>query len=302
MSARIEVMSNRIIIPNEQVTTHVDYMRMRLISFSMLRMKSGWVQRMLSPFWRLYCNLDEGVEVLCEGRTFPLRARRVYLVPAWLLWSGRTKPGVRHIWTHFDLPGMTRSLSRTAFPLPIQIYPRAVPEKTRAPIDLAGQFAEMGAAVSATPSPDALLVCWAKSLTYWGMREAFAQLSPELRTRCLNTGTGHHPLMRVLNLIDMNLHQELSNAVLAEAVPCSRPHLPRLFRSLLGVSPARYVTERRVSRAAELLLYGDESLDQVAELCGFPNRHYFTRVFTRVLGTPPARYRNAMLRSNTTGL
>ena len=59
----------------------------------------------------------------------------------------------------------------------------------------------------------------------------------------------------------------------------------------LDVAPARYIVERRVSRAAELLVYSNDSLEQIADACGFPNRFYLSRVFTKVLGTSPARYR-----------
>jgi len=274
--------------PTEQATAYHDHLQMRLINFQMVRLVT-WEVRVLSPFWRLYCNLDDGAEIYAGRQTIPLRANCVYLVPAWLLWSGSSRPGVRHVYSHFDLPGLTRSLSRAAFPLPLQVYPRKGGEPAGA-LDLAREFSALGHALR-PGALDPFLVSWAKSLIYWGLREAFAELSAGLRERCLQPGAGRHPLTRVLSLIDTHLQQDLSNDVLAEAMHCSRPHLVRLFRSVLGVSPARYVTERRVSHAAELLAYSEESLESIAASCGFANRHHFTRVFSQVIGTPPARYR-----------
>ncbi len=299
-------MSNRLIHaphafrPTEQISAHIDFLRMRLLGFAQMRLASWDVRPMLSPFWRLYCNLDDGAVVTSDARRIPLRARRVYLVPAWVWWSGQSRPGVRHIFAHFDLPGMTCSLSRAAFPLPLQIYPRPSERRERAAIDLVAQFEALGAEFLKSGVFDPHFISWAKGLIYFALRDAFAQVEPEIRARCLQPGTGTHPLVRVLNLIDTNLHQELQNDVLADAVPCSRAHLVRLFRALLGVAPARYITERRISRAAELLVYGHDSLEQIAEACGFPNRHYFTRVFTQVLGTSPARYRKILLNAGRT--
>jgi len=47
----------------------------------------------------------------------------------------------------------------------------------------------------------------------------------------------------------------------------------------------------RVREAAHLLTHSPLSLDDVAEKCGFPNRVYLTRVFTRIVGEAPARFR-----------
>ena len=51
------------------------------------------------------------------------------------------------------------------------------------------------------------------------------------------------------------------------------------------------MAERRVAWAARRLAFGDESIDAIALGAGFANRNYFTRVFTRHLGVPPAAYR-----------
>jgi len=287
--------SNRLIRPNEQVQAHSDFLRMRLIRFSSIQLGTWDVKPLLSPFWRLYCNLDDGAVITVENQRFHLRARRVYLVPAWVRWSGASRPGVRHIYAYFDLPGMTCSLSRAAFPLPLQIYPRPFARRKRGALDLAEQFRALGELSRSPGAPDPFLICWEKGLIYLAMRDAFGLVAPDIRKRCLQPGTGTHPLVRVLNLIDTNLHQELRNGVLADAVPCSRAHLVRLFRAVMDVAPAQYITERRISRAAELLVYGEDSLEQIADACGYPNRYYFTRVFTQILGTSPARYRKMAL-------
>jgi YesN/AraC family two-component response regulator len=38
-------------------------------------------------------------------------------------------------------------------------------------------------------------------------------------------------------------------------------------------------------------LQTEETLDAIAEECGFPNRAYFSRVFKRVTGDAPAGFR-----------
>jgi transcriptional regulator GlxA family with amidase domain len=65
----------------------------------------------------------------------------------------------------------------------------------------------------------------------------------------------------------------------------------RAFKRHFGTTPAMYVIEMRVREAARLLLQTDETLDAIAEECGFPNRAYFSRVFKRVTGAAPAGFR-----------
>jgi methylphosphotriester-DNA--protein-cysteine methyltransferase len=71
----------------------------------------------------------------------------------------------------------------------------------------------------------------------------------------------------------------------------SESHFIRSFRRLIGSTPARYVQERRVQRAAELLARTTLSIDEIAERCGFANRYHFSRVFAQRLAEPPGRYR-----------
>jgi len=57
------------------------------------------------------------------------------------------------------------------------------------------------------------------------------------------------------------------------------------------VSATGYVRERRIARAAELLLTSAWDLERIASASGFPNRHYLSRVFRQRMGLPPAAYR-----------
>jgi transcriptional regulator GlxA family with amidase domain len=65
----------------------------------------------------------------------------------------------------------------------------------------------------------------------------------------------------------------------------------RLFKSRTGFSLQAYSRTKRVERACDLLLHSDASLEQVAERSGFSDRYHFSRVFKKVRGISPARFR-----------
>jgi transcriptional regulator GlxA family with amidase domain len=91
--------------------------------------------------------------------------------------------------------------------------------------------------------------------------------------------------------VDDHLAEPLTHADLAGLCHLSGDHFVRRFRDAIGRTPARYVTERRIAAAAQRLVFTRDSIDQIAEATGFGNRFYFSRVFARHMGTPPAAYR-----------
>lgn len=80
------------------------------------------------------------------------------------------------------------------------------------------------------------------------------------------------------------------------AAAASRSTLNRRLRSLLGVSAAKLLSEARMQHAARLLReYPDSEypVAKVAELCGFSDKYYFSRVFQKKYGVTPSEYRTA---------
>ena len=65
------------------------------------------------------------------------------------------------------------------------------------------------------------------------------------------------------------------------------------FRKETGESPQQYSRRIRVEAACRYLRYSDKTIDEIAELTGFPDRYYFSRVFRQLQHYPPAEYRRA---------
>jgi transcriptional regulator GlxA family with amidase domain len=131
-----------------------------------------------------------------------------------------------------------------------------------------------------------------KALVHMAAADALAQIPDDRASRFLRIAAGQQELLAVLQHIDRNLDQPLSNAALAEIAMASESRFIRRFREATGRTPGRYVQDRRLRKAAELLISTDQSIDHIAENCGFANRYYFTRVFAQRMGCPPARYRS----------
>jgi LacI family transcriptional regulator len=78
---------------------------------------------------------------------------------------------------------------------------------------------------------------------------------------------------------------------LAVRLRCARRTLEARFRRQLGRSPLTVITERRLSRARQLLADTDDPLDEVARRCGWATAAHLITVFRRAEGMPPGAYR-----------
>ena len=82
-----------------------------------------------------------------------------------------------------------------------------------------------------------------------------------------------------------------SRDLAAEA--CLSPfHFSRLFRDATGLSPHRYVIERRIRAAQKMLSSTQSPLVDVALETGFGSQATFTRAFRQVTGVTPSQFRD----------
>jgi AraC-like DNA-binding protein len=80
---------------------------------------------------------------------------------------------------------------------------------------------------------------------------------------------------------------------LARAAGLSDSHFSRAFRGYFGVTVHLYITIRRIAAAQELMLSATLSLAEIALRCGMCDQAHFSRVFRRVVGETPNRWRRA---------
>ena len=85
--------------------------------------------------------------------------------------------------------------------------------------------------------------------------------------------------------------EPLSVDDIADSAIMSKFHFSRVFRSLTGTSPGRFLSAIRLLKAKHLLLQTPLSVTEVAYLVGYTSLGTFTSRFSRSVGASPARYR-----------
>lgn len=98
-------------------------------------------------------------------------------------------------------------------------------------------------------------------------------------------------LKSLTDYVEDRLADDISLDDLANVAGLSSVYLVRAFKQAIGATPHRYLVERRIERAKQLLVATDLPLAEVALVCGFANQSHLSTWFRRLVGTTPGRFR-----------
>jgi AraC family transcriptional regulator len=96
----------------------------------------------------------------------------------------------------------------------------------------------------------------------------------------------------LLRYIDAHLDKTLTLDEIAAQAGLRPRHFTTLFRAAFGATPHRFLIERRLERAAQLLISSRLPLTEIALHVGFASHSHFAAAFRRHYGVSPGRYAN----------
>ena len=94
-----------------------------------------------------------------------------------------------------------------------------------------------------------------------------------------------------LAFMHQNYAQPISRKEIACAVGVSENYLSTIFRQEISISPWDYLNRFRIQKAKERLVQSQDSVTQIAIQVGFNDSAYFSRVFHKMTGQSPVKYR-----------
>ncbi len=98
---------------------------------------------------------------------------------------------------------------------------------------------------------------------------------------------------RMEEMLRFHLDGEITVSTLADECGLSTSHFAHSFRQTFGESPYRWLVNRRVEMAKDLLIHTTLPLVQIALKCGFSDQTSFNRSFKRVVGASPGAWQVA---------
>ena len=88
-----------------------------------------------------------------------------------------------------------------------------------------------------------------------------------------------------------NLSKVITIHDIANAVNLSTSHIGALFKKKTGFSLIEYFNQLKTQKACQYLLFTDLRINEIALELGIEDPYYFTRMFTKIIGSSPAKYR-----------
>ena len=98
-------------------------------------------------------------------------------------------------------------------------------------------------------------------------------------------------IQKTIEYIENSLQDELSLENIARFAGFSKFHYHRIFHKEVGVTVSEYIRYRRIANAANMLLYTDEKIIDIALYYRFETQESFTRSFKKYYDLPPGQYR-----------
>ena len=98
-------------------------------------------------------------------------------------------------------------------------------------------------------------------------------------------------LRKAMTYIDRHYKEAISLADLAITAGMSKSTFRRVFTMRLSISPGECISTIRINHARKLLAETSATIDQIAHECGFYDQSHFTKIFKRMRGMTPGRYR-----------
>lgn len=98
-------------------------------------------------------------------------------------------------------------------------------------------------------------------------------------------------LTDIIRYLNNNITNELDLNIVAGHFSRTPGYISALFKKGTGNGFNAYITNERIKIAQHLLKDSTVPIQQVGELCGYPNSKYFSTVFKKVTGENPKSYR-----------
>lgn len=243
-------------------------MSLEILATRKIRLQRWNLHQLIDPYWRLYCPVEGKAVVRIDKVETALVPGKIYLIPPRTAFSSSIEEPFTKWYVHFIL-GRSDLLS--------------VPGVYSYPVDdIAAGFLSSLASARGEPYN-------------WESAALVVHSLGKLPARAWTDQKLDNRVSKAMEFLEANLARRINAADAARSAGVSVRNLNHLFRSQVRMAPMNVLLTYRLDRACHLLRHTDQSIEQVAENCGFPNRYYFSRMLKQHRGISPAAYRKGQL-------
>lgn len=242
---------------------------LNMLAFQTMTLDGWTYDGIRSPYWRIYWNCSEGAAIEVGGKRYELGPEQFLVIPSETSFRSMMQKPVEHFYVHFLMATPWRRNG-------VEVVP-------------------------ATRSEQSLVRSFFREAHNEALHWRVLSLTASLLGRLPVDGWERKAdpdhdarIQETIDTINSRSPSLISVARLAKIAGMNINSFIRLFRQRTGMTPGRYMLERRIDTACLMLHHSDKNIDEIAEVCGFCDRFHFSHAFTRSRGNTPARFRRQL--------
>ena len=98
-------------------------------------------------------------------------------------------------------------------------------------------------------------------------------------------------ILKCLHYIHKNIDKSIEIEELAAICFLTKDHFIRLFKKEMNCTPGKYINKKKIETAQLRILINKVNIKDIAYGLGFDNISYFNRLFTKITGESPGKYK-----------
>jgi AraC-like DNA-binding protein len=254
---------------------------------------------MAIPFWRLYHNSISGASIKYKNTRIELTADKIVIIPpetpfSTCLASGKNNPEIEriagskmnylseidelkkknmvdHLFIHFNLRQNHDSIQPGIYEFPVTDFTSNLLHEIKLN------------SINAQMNYDFHLCLPIHILIFYYLSKIDDE---KWQIRIID-----RRVVRTSQFIEDNISGKISNKSLSEVSNMATNSFARLFKENTGMSVQQFIRKKRIEKSLILLHHSNKSIEEIAEECGFIDRHHFSKVFRVVMKIPPVSYK-----------
>lgn len=246
-------------------------------------------------FYEIHILLDKEATHLVEGNMFHLKNFDITLLPPGILHKSEYPdgPAVKRLIIDFSMPIIDHSSLHGDFKKMLSIFHGETPVY-RFEREIQEQLAShLNNIFRICKTPSEIM-----NLQLHSELMQFLSCLYQNRDKNIYNNRNEDSLTSKIYAITSYIHahfaEDLSLEELSKQFYISTYYLSHQFKAVTGFTITNYIQMTRIRNAQQMLLSGDKKITEIAEACGFNSFSQFNRVFNKVCGVAPSKFKNSI--------
>jgi AraC-like DNA-binding protein len=254
-----------------------------------------------SPFTRIHLVESGTAKIVREDSTCELKKGHLYLTPSYVNhgYECEGKLSLYYIHIYEEMDGRPSIFDLADFPVEIEADPLMIQVVQRLVLispDLQLELYDPGSYDNSTTliKNIALHKTMPQALEMEA-RGIIQQLFSRFLALASDKNLDLDPrILKSLHYIHTNIDRPINIEELTALCFLTKDHFIRLFNKSMGSTPGKYINQKKIEKAQQVMMISDVSIKDLAYSLGFENVPYFNRLFKKMTGVNPGSYKKTL--------